>query len=141
MNCDTTQRLCCSQLSQPTCLVVLAFVLSACATPIKSERVTFEGGSIHAPGYLLREEKGGDTSIVTGHFFQPGNGRKITFSFFFPEFAFADPKHLKQQGQKVLWTREGGTGSGQKVTTLAEDKSGERRLYISFWCVETISHT
>jgi len=111
----------------------LAIVLCACAAPSQSGKITFEGGNITAPGYVLTQEKGGDSSVVTGHLLHPGKNLMINFSLFFPEYIFADPSFLKESNYEIIWSKISGTGSSRKITSLAIDRTlKEHKLYISF---------
>lgn len=98
---------------------------------ITPERIVFEAGSIAAPGYVVKEESGSDTSAVMGYLKHKTTSFRIDYSIFTYEFILADPEQLRSI-DKVVWSRRSGHGDAQAIATLVKELDGTRIFYISF---------
>jgi hypothetical protein len=98
-----------------------------------SDRVLqFEGGSIFAPGYRIKEDQNTDTPVATGVIEKPQKvGLRIQYAIFTPGFVFAEPRERKITGQRVIWSRRVRCPTGIRLTTLVEETDSSQFLYVS----------
>jgi hypothetical protein len=116
-----------------TPLFFLLILLCGCAHEGSSQRQYFEGGSIIAPGYVIRGDHRCGPDIASGLIETPKKSSRI-FYWVYPDFnAVPHPDIMLQQlGYKIKSTHTSGWGSTRRVTTLLENPLGHRTLVISY---------
>jgi hypothetical protein len=113
--------------------LIAALLLCACSTPPRTVPLQFEAGTIVASGYRhYPPERQRDTPTASGAFENRVAGFRIEYAAFTYGRSFADPAFLRQRGDTVVWTRTSGAGLRRHISTLYEDRFGNRTFCVSF---------